>query len=51
MDKYLDGIGLKELWKLIQERSLPIRKVTKNEYDNLSDEEKLKDILFLITKD
>ena len=53
--EYLDKNGVVKLWDKIKEKFLgreettPIVTITKNEYDNLSTEDKKKDVIYTIT--
>lgn len=40
MGKFLDEIGLSELWRRIKERSLPVKYATQEEYNDLSEKDK-----------
>ncbi len=45
---YLDGAGLAYLWKKITERSIPVKAVTQEEYDALTEEEKNGETLYIM---
>ncbi len=49
MAKYLDDFGLSYLWQKIEGRSIPVKAVTKEEYDALSEEEKNNGAAYLVT--
>lgn len=40
MEKVLDGSGLKQVWKKIEDRSLPVKSASKEEFDRMPNEEK-----------
>lgn len=48
---YLDDDGLLALWGKIKERSLPVREITKSEYNALDEDEKNRDVIYLIVDD
>lgn len=49
MSKYLDETGLVELWEKIKDRSISIKPLSQNDYDDLSLPDKQKEIVYLIT--
>lgn len=46
--KLLDEDGLVELWRKIKRRSIPVKALSQNEYDELSQEEKEKEVLYIV---
>lgn len=51
MGKFLDDVGLGELWRKIKSGFLPIKRLTKEEYESLSEEEKKRSILYDVRTD
>jgi len=47
--KFLSSEGTAELWSAVKERSIPSKVVTQAEYDALSYDERMKDILYVTT--
>lgn len=47
--KLLDETGLAEVWRKVQQRSIPVKALSQNDYDSLDESEKQKDILYICT--
>lgn len=48
MEKVLDGQGLSEVWRKIKDRSIPVKGMSQNEYNDLSPEKKEADVLYVV---
>lgn len=48
MRQYLDDIGLAELWRRIRNRSIPIKSISNEEYEELEEEAKQLDVLYVV---
>lgn len=46
--KYLDDTGVLELWKKVKARSIPVKSLSQNDYNGFSEEEKQKDVLYVL---
>lgn len=47
--KLLDETGLAEVWRKVQQRSIPVKGLSQNDYDSLDGTEKQKDVLYICT--